>query len=91
MKYYSEILKKTFDSEKSCLEAEAEHCKKVEEAEKKKKELTATRKDRAKEVENVYRQYKDLLHKFINDYGSFHMTLSDDDSIEDIFEFFRFL
>lgn len=83
MKYYSEVLKKTFDSEKDCLEAEKTYNKKVEAEEKRKKELTENRKARAKEVEEAYKavceareHYNKLLTDFCRDYGSFHYTFS---------------
>jgi multidrug resistance efflux pump len=83
MKYYSDILKKTFDTEKACLEAEKAHTDELALAEKQKKELAETRKARAKEVENAFKDlqqaqknYNELRNKFVKDYGSFHMTFS---------------
>ncbi len=93
MKYVSEITGKTYNSEKQCLEAE----KVFVETEKEKK---ATRVKRAKEVEEAYQKaveanktYRDVLNKFINDYGSFHMTYSNtsnliDDVFNSVFKFF---
>ena len=94
MKYYSEILKKTFDSEKECLEAEKKHAIEVAEAEKKKAESTKVRKERAKEVEDAFKvvkeaqkKYNKLLSTFVKDYGAFHMTLATEDTFDDIFDF----
>ena len=100
MKYVSEITGKTYDSEKDCLEAE----KIFKEKEKKKKaaeeKKAAERSERAKEVEKAYEKvveankaYRDVLNKFIKDYGSFHMTYSDtnnliDDVFDSVFRFF---
>ena len=93
MKYVSEITGKTYNSEKQCLEAE----KVFVETEKEKK---APRVKRAKEVEEAYQKaveanktYRDVLNKFINDYGSFHMTYSNtsnliDDVFNSVFKFF---
>ena len=55
MKYYSETLNKVFENEKDCLDAEKEYKAKVEEEEKRKKELADSRKVRAKEVEDAYK------------------------------------
>ena len=65
MKYYSEILKKTYDSEKDCLKAETEYNEKLEAEEKRKKELTEKRKDRAKEVEDAYKAVQDAQKHYI--------------------------
>ena len=100
MKYVSEITGKTYDSEKDCLEAEKifkEEEKKKKAAEEKK---AAERSERAKEVEKAYEKvveankaYRDVLNRFIKDYGSFHMTYSDtnnliDDVFDSVFRFF---
>lgn len=94
MKFYSEILKKTFDTEKDCLNAEKEHNEKLAAEEKAKKELAEKRKERAKEVEDAYKavqeaqkRYAKLRTQFVNDYGSFHITFtSKDDDWNSIFE-----
>ena len=64
--------------------------------EAKKKELSDARKNRAKEVEDAYKArleadkvYREKLNKFINDYGSFHMTF--DTEVEDSFNLFDLL
>lgn len=87
MKYYSEVLKKTFDTEKDCLAAEKDYNEKLEAAEKQKKELAEKRKERAKEVEEAYKEvqkaqkhYAELRTKFVKDYGSFHMTITSKDN-----------
>lgn len=100
MKYVSEITGKAYNSEKECLEAEkvfVETEKKKKAAEEKK---AAERTKRAKEVEEAYqtavnanKAYRDVLNKFIDDYGSFHMTYSDtnnliDDVFNSVFRFF---
>ena len=83
MKYYSEVLKKAYDTEKECIKAERDYEAKLAEAEKQKKELADARKARAKEVEDAYKvivdaqkHYNELKSKFIKDYGSWHMTFS---------------
>ena len=73
MKFYSEITKKIYDSEKDLKKAEFEIQKQNEEKEK----LRSQRAERAKEVEAAYKKANELLDAFVNDYGSFHMTLAD--------------
>ena len=97
MKYYSETLDKVFENEKDCLNAEKEYKTKVEVEEKRKKELADSRKARAKEVEDAYqalidaqKHYNELKNKFVDDFGSFHMTFSTIDDFHSLFsDFFR--
>lgn len=101
MKYYSEVLKKTFDTEKECRAAEDQYERKIAEAKRKEQEISNERKARAKEIEDAYkevheaqRKYNILLHKFIEDFGSFHMTFScedEGDTFEDLFNLFKIL
>ena len=81
MKFYSEVTKKLYDSEKDLISAEAEvkaaEAKRIE-AEKIKK---AARANRAKEVETALKEANEaqakalkLLKDFTNDYGYFHMS-----------------
>ena len=81
MKYYSEKLDKTFDTEKECLEAEENQ-----------ELLKEQRKERANEIVEAIHDYEtyviesrkvaqeksdkiaELKNKFIEDYGSFNMT-----------------
>ena len=104
MKYYSENLKKLFDTEKDLKEAEA----KYEVALKCKADLKTEKKKRAEEVENAYKEtleikkeyakkldeaeaeFIKLKNNFVKDYGSFHMTYSSsDDILPEYFSFFR--
>ena len=75
MKYYSEKLKKLFDSTEELQEAEKEQNEK-ETLELKKREERAAR---AKEVDEAYEKYVDLLKKFVKDYGYYHKTYKDAD------------
>ena len=84
MKYYSEKLKKFYESEDECRHDEEIAAEKERAEEKRKTELTEKRKTRAKEVEEAYRalmsaqeKYDNLLIDFVKDYGSFHMTISE--------------
>ena len=95
MKYYSEVLNKVFDSKTECLEAETKYTEEKKAKEEKQKELANTRKERAKEVEAAYdavleaqKKYAELRNKFIQDYGSWHMTISTPNAfsfLEDLF------
>jgi Skp family chaperone for outer membrane proteins len=83
IRYYSEVLNKYFDEEKDLLNAEKEY-KKVqenirkeqEEARAKMKILVDTRKERAKEVEDAFKNANQLMEEFTRDYGSFHFTMT---------------
>jgi len=86
MKFYSEITKKLYDTEKELVKAENEIKVKeiaAREAEIKKK---AERKSRAKEVEEALKAANDaqskaiqLLKEFTRDYGYFHISYTKDD------------
>ena len=67
MKYYSEELKKFFNSEEECLIAET--------AEKTKKEVE---KARLKEVHEIEQKYFEKLSAFIKDYNYYTSAVSDD-------------
>ena len=96
MTIISEKTGKTYESVEACLEDEKKFDREVEEAENKKKALANTRKERAKEVEDAYnarleadKLYREKLNKFIDDYGSFHMTINTE--VEDPYSIFDFL
>ena len=99
MKYVSELTKKTYDSEEACLKAEKEFKEAKAKAKAEKEKKDAERSSRAKEVEDAYKKaidankaYRDLLNKFVKDYGSFHMTYSSTSNlVDDVFNsMFRF-
>lgn len=79
MKYYSEKTQKLYNSEDELKKAETALIK--QEAEEKAKR--ETRAKRAKEVEEAYLKYKKLLESFIKDYGNFHMTINEPESLFD--------
>lgn len=86
-KYFSESLRKYFDSEEECLKAEKEFEEKHA-LELKKKEERVTE---AKAVEEAYRNYLKLRSDFIKKYGSWHMTVTEKDlPTKSIFDFFDF-
>ena len=94
MKFYSETLKKFFDTEKDCVVAEAKYKKELAEKEAQALKLKEEKKARAKEVENAYavaqeaqKHYLELRNKFVKDYKEFHMTYNSiADYVNDVFE-----
>ena len=96
MTIISEKTGKTYETVEDCLADEKKFDLAVEEEENKKKELANARKERAKEVEDAYNArleadkfYREKLNKFIDDYGSFHMTINTE--VEDPYSIFDFL
>ena len=92
MKYYSEALQKFYNTPEECEEAESKEQKAKEEAEKKAKALKEQRKERAAEVEKALdelnkaeKHYRELLDKFLKDYGAFHYTYTYKDNDLDSF------
>lgn len=93
MRYYSDLLKKVFDSEDACVAAEDKYLTEMEEKDAREKELRETRKARAKEVEaaleevhEAQKKFTELKNNFIKDYGSFHYSISSSDSFPKIFD-----
>ena len=94
MKYYSEILKKAFDTEKDCLKAEKEHEEKVAAQKIAAETLAKERKARAKEVEDALEKvqearenYLKVLKDFCKDYGAFHYSWTSDKVKPSLLEF----
>ena len=96
MKYYSESLKKLFDSEEEALEAE----KTAEKEAKEKKAMVEIRKKQraedAKEVEDALKkvkeaedEYHEKLNDFIKKYGYFHYSSKDANDFPSIFSVFE--
>ena len=91
MKYYSEITKKVYDTEEALVKAEETkkaELAKVDELAQKKKEranevrdayqkVIEVRKKAQKEIEEIEKKYYALRDKFVEDYGSWHMTYTD--------------
>ena len=83
MKIVSEKTGKQYNNVEDCLADEKQFDEKIAKEEERKKELANERKNRAKEVEEAYKAkveanvaYNKILSKFIEDYGSFHMTIN---------------
>ena len=94
MKYYSETLKKVFDTPEDLQKAEAAHDKARAAEVAKQKE----RKARADEVSNArkavveaQKKYDDLLNKFVKDYGSYHATYTDSDMSDSVSSILKIL
>lgn len=88
--YESELTGKTYESKEECLEAEKQHeiqIKGKEEKGKRAKEikdayehyLKVTEEGRKKSID-AYNTYVDLKNKFVKDYGSFHMTVTNEEN-----------
>ena len=85
MKYYSEKLKKAYDTvehldtaEKEYDEAHAAEIAKQKETKARAEEISNARKDAIKAQEH----YNELIKQFVKDYGSYHATYTDEDSGE---------
>lgn len=96
MKFYSEKLNKFYETQEECLKAEdyilAQEAKELQ----KKKELAENRAKRAKEIEESYKallnarkDYNKKLNDFCRDYGSYHITISDNG--KEPLQFYSFL
>lgn len=93
MKYYSEDLKKFFNTAEECEKAEAVLLKQRKEEEERKAKMASERATRAKEVEDALnklnearKDYDEKLRAFCQDYGSWHYTFtSDKPDLSDIF------
>lgn len=80
MKYYSEETKKLYETEEALKAAEQA----IINARQEKEKLKQQRSERAKEVEDAFKAVEEaqkhayeLLNAFTKDYGSFHMSWSD--------------
>ena len=95
MKFYSEVTQRLYNSQEELLKAEKEKQEAELAAKRKKEELARNRKTRAKEVEDAMKEaiearkkYKTLLNEFCKEYGAFHYTWNNDDSLIDLFNWF---
>ena len=75
MKYYSEITKKTYDTEKECLKAEEE----VTIKSAKRKAAADRVEDKYKAMKEAEKMYFDELDKFCKEYGTYHRTITNKD------------
>lgn len=89
MKYYSEKLKKVYDTVEDLQTAETAYDKEraAEDAKQRERKARAAEINKArKELVNAQKNYNDLITKFVKDYGSYHATYTDGDvnTVEDI-------
>ena len=80
MKYYSEKLKKVYDTVEQLQTAETEYDKAhaAEIAKQKERKARAEEINKVrKELVNAQNRYNDLINKFVKDYGSYHATYTD--------------
>ena len=96
MKYYSELLHKPFDTVEELEKAESEKKAQLDALKDKTKERTKRAKEVENayknwvdlkekyfnELDEAYEKYEELLNKFVKDYGSFHMTITNDNGVE---------
>ena len=95
MKYYSDTLKKLFDSAEECEKAEQEELEAKKKAEEEKEKLAAERKARADEVEEARKamvkaqeNYEKVMREFLRDYHTYHYSTSNVSEMPKIFTFF---
>lgn len=86
MKYYSEILKKLYDTKEALVEAEAEQTKAKADRAERAKEVT----EALKAATEAQKKANQLMREFVKDYGSFKTTIKSDDvedfGLMDVFE-----
>lgn len=82
MKYYSEKLKKLFDSEAELVKAESAATAEATKQEKLRKEREEAAKaidEKLKEKIRVTKEYNNMLADFCKKYGKYHKTITDSD------------
>ena len=85
--YYSEKLKKHYDSEEECQKAELEYDKKYELERVKKEQRAAEAKeveDAFKKANEAYKEAREKLNTFVDKYGSFHTTFNEVVPLDDL-------
>ena len=88
MRIISDLTRKEYATVEECLAAEKEYNDALARKEEEKKQLSAERADRAKEIENArdemfkaQKHYGELVNKFVNDYGYYHSSIDKVDSL----------
>lgn len=79
MRIISDITGKSYDTVDECLEAEKKHNEELALRKAKEEELVKNRRAKAKEVQDAYEAYHEKLREFCKEYGTYHMTIRDDD------------
>lgn len=95
MKYYSEDLKKMFDSAEACEAAEKEHAEKLKVREEEKNKLAIARKadsdkviEKLKAIQTARKAYEEELNEFCKKYGTFHATFRNSKELPSVFDLF---
>lgn len=98
MKYFSEKTKKFYENADDCVAAETAFDEEQARIAAERKAAAEARKERAKEVEDAYKAaeearavYIKLRNKFVEDFGSFHMTIRNSEApaaFDELFKFF---
>ena len=93
MKYYSEEMKRFFDTEEECMTAEAAYEEELENARRAKAEAAERRKARAQEVElardeliKARDNFNKVLNDFCKDYGTYHFSINESQSLGGFFK-----
>lgn len=99
--FKSEITGKVYESERECLDAEKAHNELITKQNKEKEErksfadeikkayedyLALCTENKKKEKE-VYNKYLDLRNKFVDKYGSYHLTVSQKNDLKPVVDF----
>ncbi len=96
MKYYSELLKRPFTTVEELEKAEQEKQAQIDALKVKTRERTTRAKEVEnayknwvelknkyfEEIDKAYEKYQELLNQFVKDYGSFHMTYTNENGVE---------
>lgn len=95
MKYYSEITRRAYDTEKDCIEAENRVKNEQEEKARIEAEKRQQRAQDAQAVEEArqamvaaQKHYEEVLNNFIKTYGSYHFSTSNVNEMPWRFPFF---
>lgn len=99
--FKSDVTGKVYDSEEECLKAEKEHNELVVKQNKEKEErkafadeiktayedyLDLCKKNKADE-RDAYNKYLDLRNRFVDKYGSYHLTVTQKDDLKPVVDF----
>ena len=99
--FKSDVTGKVYDSEEECLKAEKEHNELVVKQNKEKEErkafadeiktayedyLDLCKKNKANE-RDAYNKYLDLRNRFVDKYGSYHLTVTQKDDLKPVVDF----
>lgn len=95
MRYYSDLTKQFYESEKECVAAEEKAIQAKKEAEAAAAKKSQERKARAEEIDASFKrlreaqkEYWDLISKFTKDYGSYHKSYGSEDLVDLLSEIF---